>query len=156
MAKVGAPSGPGAEHGFLAQLLLPLHLGEQEFFPIVGTVDVAGPELRRQTVTLTVEQQQRVITGGLEVAVVRAILLLTVNRNLSAVHVQHDPPRGIDGFRLGDEFAVDAGQTAEVILLGQHLGVKGLQARGQCRATIPSLLRTDQPERRILPEPFGA
>ena len=39
--------------------------------------------------------------------------------------------------------------------LGQHLGLKRLQAGGQCRAAISSLLRTDQPERRILREPFG-
>ena len=72
-----------------------------------------------------------------------------------AVHIQHDPLLGIDGFRLGDQFAVDAGQATEVLLLGQHLGLKGLQAGGQRRATIPSLLRTDQPERRILREPLG-
>jgi hypothetical protein len=43
------------------------------------------------------------------VAVVGALLLLAVNRNLRAVHVQHDPLWGIEGFRLADEFAVDAG-----------------------------------------------
>ena len=71
------------------------------------------------------------------------------------VHVQHDPLRGIDSFRLADEFAVDAGQALEVLLLRQHLGLKSLQAGSQRCATIPSFLGTDQAERRILGESLG-
>jgi len=37
----------GAEHRLLAQLLLPLDLGQQQFFPASGAVDVAGPQLGR-------------------------------------------------------------------------------------------------------------
>ena len=59
--------------------MLPLDLGKQQFFPVVGTVDVAGSQFCRQTVALAAEQQQRVVTGGFEVAVVRAVLLLAVN-----------------------------------------------------------------------------
>ena len=88
-------------------------------------------------------------------AVVGALLLLAVNRDLGRVHIQHCPLLRVDGFGLGDEFAVDAGQTAEVLLLGQHLGLKGLQAGGQCRATIPNLLGTDQAKRGILRETLG-
>src|ERR1019366_1870195 len=43
----------------------------------------------------------------------------------------------------------------EVLLLGQHLGLKRLPTGGRRRSTIPSLLRTDQPKRRILREPLG-
>src|ERR1035441_3707509 len=118
----------GAKHDFLAQLLLPLDLGQEQFFPVVGTVDVAGPQFCRQAVALAVEQQQRVIAGGFEVAVVGAVLLLAVNRDLGRVHVQHDPLRGIHGFCLADEFPVNAGQPGEVLLLGQHLGFERLQA----------------------------
>jgi len=89
------------------------------------------------------------------VAVVGALLLLAIHRNLGRVHVQHDPLRGIEGFRLGDKLSVDAGQAAEVLLLGQHFGLERLQAGGQRRATIPNLLGPDQPERRILREPLG-
>jgi hypothetical protein len=39
-------------------------------------MDVAGAELGGETVTLAIEQQQRVITGGLEVSIVGALLLL--------------------------------------------------------------------------------
>jgi hypothetical protein len=92
----------------------------------------------------------RVIAGGLEVIVVRAILLLAVHRNLGRVHIQHDPLLCIDGLYLADEFAVDTGQATEVLPLGQHLRLKSLQAGSQRRATIPSFLATDQAERRIL------
>ncbi len=57
--------------------------------------------------------------GGPEVAVVGAVLLLAVDRDLGRVHIQHYPLWRIDGFDFADEFAVDAGQTAEVLLLGQ-------------------------------------
>jgi hypothetical protein len=60
-----------------------------------------------------------------------------------------------DGFGLGDELAIDSGQTAAVLVLGQHLGLERLEPGGQRRATIPSLLGTDQPERRILRESLG-
>jgi hypothetical protein len=32
----------GAKYYFLAQLLLPLDLRQQQFFPVLGTMDVAG------------------------------------------------------------------------------------------------------------------
>jgi len=71
-----------SEHHFLAEPLLPFDLRQQHLFPPVGAVHVAGPQLGCQTVTLAVEQQQRVIAGGLKVAVVGAVLLLAVDRNL--------------------------------------------------------------------------
>jgi hypothetical protein len=77
-----------------------------------------------------------VVAGGLEVAVVGALLLLAVDRNLRAVRVQHDPLRGIDSFHLADEFPVNAGQPGEVLLLGKYFGLERLQARGQGRAGI--------------------
>jgi hypothetical protein len=45
-----------------------LAVRQQQFFPIVGAVNIAGPQLRFQTIPLAVEQQQRTIAGGLEVA----------------------------------------------------------------------------------------
>ena len=62
--------------------------------------------------------REGVIAGGLEVTVMRAILLLTVHRNLGRVLIQHDPLLPIDGFYLADEFAVDIGQATEVLLPG--------------------------------------
>jgi len=63
--------------------------------------------------------------------------------------------RRIERFYLADECAVDARQPGEILLLGQHLGFERLQAGGQRHATIPDLLRANQPERRILRQPLG-
>jgi hypothetical protein len=45
---------------------LAFNLGQQQFLPAFGAVDIAWPELGGQAVALAVEQQQRMITGGLE------------------------------------------------------------------------------------------
>jgi hypothetical protein len=63
-------------------LLLPLDLRQKHGVPVLGTVDVPRPQLHRQTVALSIEQQQRVIAGRLEVAVVGALLLLAVDGDL--------------------------------------------------------------------------
>ncbi len=79
---------------------------------------VARPQLRRQTVALPVEQQKRVITGGLKVAVIGAVLLLPVHRDLGRIHVQHHALRRIECFRPGDQLPVNRGQPGadEIIL----------------------------------------
>ena len=64
----------------LAQRLLAFNLGQQQFFPAVSAVDVAGPQFGRDAVAFTVEQQQRMITSGLEVPVVGALLLLAIEK----------------------------------------------------------------------------
>jgi hypothetical protein len=55
--------GIGSKHHFLTQCLLALDLGQKHFVPVFGTVHVAGSQLRSQTVSFPVEQQQRVIAG---------------------------------------------------------------------------------------------
>lgn len=45
----------GAKHQFLAKLLLPLNLGQQKFFLALGAVNIAGPQLSRQTVAVPAE-----------------------------------------------------------------------------------------------------
>jgi hypothetical protein len=52
-----------------AQLPLPLDLRRQQIFPTLRAVDVAAPEFRAQAVRLAIDQQRRVVAGGLEVAV---------------------------------------------------------------------------------------
>jgi len=42
---------------------------------------------------------------------------------------------------LANEFAVEAGQATEVLLLGQHLGHKSLQTGSQRRSAIPRIGR---------------
>ena len=115
---------------------------------------VAGPQLGRQTIALLIEQQRRVKTGGLEVTVVGALLLLSVHRNLRRVHIQDRPVTRVHGFRLPDQSPVESCQSGKVLLLDQHLGFEALQARGQSRPSIPDLLRTDQPKGWVLGKPL--
>ena len=85
----------------------------------MGAVHVARPQLARQTITLAIEQRQWMITRGLEVPVVGALLLLAVHRKLRAVHVQHHPLGGIEGFGFGNQLAIDRRQTDTVLFLRQ-------------------------------------
>jgi len=63
----------GPEDYLLAQRLLAFNLGQQQFLPAVGAMDVAGPQFGGEAVALTIEQQQWMVTGGLEMAVVGAL-----------------------------------------------------------------------------------
>src|SRR5664280_3200162 len=91
--------GIGAKYHFLAEFLLALDLRQQQFCPVFRTMHVARSQLARQTVSFPVKQQQWVIAGRFKVAVVGAVLLLPVHRDLCAVHVQHHALRRIDRFR---------------------------------------------------------
>jgi len=72
-------SGVGPKDHCLASLLLTLDLRQQPFVPVLGSVDVARPSLGGQTVALPIEQQQRVIAGGLEVSLVGTVVLLALD-----------------------------------------------------------------------------
>ena len=85
--------GVAPEGHLFALRLLPLDLGQQQFLPVVGAVDIAGPQFGGQTVAFAAEQQQRMIAGGLEVAVVCTVFLAAINRDLCAVHIKHYPSR---------------------------------------------------------------
>ncbi len=75
---------------------------------------------RPQAVAQVIEQYQRMITRGLEVAVVGALLLLAVKRNLGRVHLQHHPPGWIDGLGAGEQLAVDPRQSGEAFRPGSE------------------------------------
>src|SRR5215467_4863045 len=66
--------------------------GKQDLVPPVRTVDVPGAKLRRKTVALGVEDEERVITDRLKVTVVGGLLLRPVDRALGAVDVEDHPP----------------------------------------------------------------
>jgi len=72
---------------------LPLDLRQQQFFPAVGTVDVAGTQLGGEAVAFAIEQQQGMVAGRFKVSVVSTLLLLAVNRDFGAVHIKHYPSR---------------------------------------------------------------
>jgi hypothetical protein len=54
---------------------VPVNDGEEDLIPPVRTVDVARPERGGQAVAVLVEDEERVIADGLEVAVVGGLLL---------------------------------------------------------------------------------
>ena len=116
---------------------------------------VAGTEFSSQTIALPIEKQQRVIASGLEMSVVGALLLVAVDRDLSAVDVQHHPLRRIHRFGLRDQLPVDRPQPGQVFWFGEQFRLERLQPRSQGRSTVPGLLRTDQPEGRILGKALG-
>ena len=72
-------------------------------------------------------------------AVVGAVLLLSVDRDLGAVHVQHHPLRGIDGFRLSDQSPVDCFQTSKVLVSREHFSFERLEPGREGCATLPDL-----------------
>src|ERR1035438_3446160 len=111
---------------------------------------VARPQLRRETVALAVEQQERVIAGRLKVTFVGILLLLPVDWNLRRIHVQHRALRRIDRFRPGNQLAVDHGQDREVLFLGQKVRLERLQPGRQRRSSLPNSFRTYEPEGGIL------
>jgi hypothetical protein len=78
---------------------------------------VARSQLCRQTVTFSVEQQQRVIAGRFKVPVVGTVLLFSIDRDFRAVHVQHYPLGGIHDLRLHQQLSIDSAQTFQVLVL---------------------------------------
>src|SRR5262249_23965035 len=72
----------GPEGHFLAQPLLALNLGQQQFLPALCAVYVARPQLGGEALALAVEQQERMITNRLEVSVVGTLLLLAMDSDL--------------------------------------------------------------------------
>ena len=95
------------------------------------------------------------VTGGLKVPVVGALLLFAVDRNLGRIHIQHLSVRRTQHLCLADQFPVQPCQPREVLLFSQQLRLEGLQPGWQGCPSIPILLGTDQPERRILGEMLG-
>jgi hypothetical protein len=73
-----------------------------------------GRSLAARQSPFAIEQQQRMIAGGFEVSVVGTLLVLTVNRDLCAVHIQHDAPRRIDSFDLATNSRLSAASPARL------------------------------------------
>src|SRR6266849_2693843 len=58
-------------------------------------------------------------------------------------------------FRSPDQCPVESCQSREVLLLGQHLSLEGLQPGGQSCPSLPDLFGADQPEGRVVGQPLG-
>ena len=72
----------------LALRAIPVNDGEEHFVPPIRTVDIARPELGREAIAARVEDEERVIADGLEVAVVGGLLLRPADRTLGAVDIE--------------------------------------------------------------------
>jgi hypothetical protein len=57
-----------------------------------------------------------------------------------AVHVQHDPLRCIDSFRLANKFPVNAGQPGEILILGRQVLSKLGKMEIRASLSFPSVL----------------
>ena len=66
--------------------------GEEHAVPPVRTVHVARAEFDREAVALRIEDEERMIANGLEVAIVGGLLLGPVDRALRAVDIESHPP----------------------------------------------------------------
>ena len=95
------------------------------------------------------EQKQGVVAHRLKVPVVGAALLLSMNRTLAGVHVEHDAAGAIQRLGLPQRLPVQRHQPDQILFLGQQLGLEPMQGRGQRRTSVPDPLRTDQSEGRV-------
>ncbi len=70
--------------------------------PAVGAVDLPRAQGAALDIPELVEQEQRVIAGAAEMAVVRAAFLFAVGWAFARIHVEHDGSRPTAGMRLVD------------------------------------------------------
>jgi hypothetical protein len=107
-------------------------------------VDIAGAQGTAFQVTELVEDEQRVIAGAAEVAVVGAALLIAVGRAHAGVHVQHDHLDWAAGMHGIDPAPGQVGERVQVRVLGQQLGLEAahLTCRGGLFCCSPA---TDHP-----------
>ena len=81
--------GVGPERDALSLSLLAVDLWHEQFLPVVRAGDVARSQLRRQAVSVIVEQKQRVVADRLEMSVVGAAFLLSAHWTLARIHVEY-------------------------------------------------------------------
>src|SRR5258708_17892617 len=119
------------ESNFLALRPLTLDLRQQQFIPVFVAVHVAWTQLRRQAVPVTIEQKQRVVADRFEVPVVGAALLLTMNRTLAGIHVEHDALGAIKRLGLPQRLPVQRHQPEQILFSVQQLDLEPMQGRTQ-------------------------
>ena len=98
----------GSDDDVLPSGLVPLNDMEEDLVPPVSTVDVPRPELGGEAVPVLVEDEQRMIADGLEVAVVGRLLLRAVNRTLGAVDIEGHAPGGWQGGIVRHQVSIEA------------------------------------------------
>ncbi len=116
-------------------------------------MDVAGPEFGREAVTLRVEDKERVIADGLEVAIVRGLLLGAVHRTLGAVDIEGHAA-GPGRFAL-HQLRIEAREPLVVPLLSKDFRLEPVQGGGEGDTRLPPLARGQHPKRRVLGQSLG-
>ena len=75
------------------------------------------------------------VAGGLELAVVGALLLLAVDRNFRTVQVQHDPLRRFVRLGPANQVPINRLQASPGPLLHPQFGFETMQRRTQRRSS---------------------
>src|SRR5262249_28979599 len=127
---------------------------EQYFVPPFRTVDIPRTQLRCKAVAFRVEDKERVIADGLEVSVVRGLLLRSVNGALRTVDVKDHAPRARAYRRMLDQIRVQASQSLVVPLLREDVGLEPVERGGERDARVSSLPRCQHPKRGVLGQSF--
>lgn len=130
-------------------------MGRRTFFPSLRAVDIPWAELRREAVALGVEDKERVIADGLEVPVVRGLLLRAVHRAFGAVDVECHPTARRSRCRVLNQLGVQASRSLVVSLLRQDIRLEPMQRGRERDARIPPLPRRQHPKGGVLCQPLG-
>jgi len=125
---------------------IPINDGQQDLVPALRTVDIARPEFRREAVALRVEDEKRVVAHGLEVTVVRGLLLRSVDGALGAVDVEDQPARGRARRGMLNELLVQASEPSVVSLLSEDLRLELMRNGRERDARVSALSRRQHPE----------
>jgi hypothetical protein len=128
--------------------------GEEHLVPPVRTVHVARPERGGEAGAVQIEDEQRMIADGLEVAVVGRLLLRAVNWTSRTVDVDGHAPGGWPG-GLVHQVRVEPREALIVPLLREDFRFEPVERRGKRDAALPPLTRAQHPKRGILGQPLG-
>ena len=104
---------------------------------------------------IRVEDEERVIADGLEVAVVGGLLLPTVDGTLRAVDIEDHAPGRRSRRRALNQFRIQVGESLIVPLLREDVCFEPMQRRREGDARLSALARGHHPKRRVLGQPLG-
>jgi hypothetical protein len=102
-------------------------------------VNGAGPERGGQAVAALGEDEERIRTDGLDVAVGGRRLVRAVDRALGAVEIQDQPPRERAGRLMLHEVRIEASESPVVRLLREDVRVDPVQRGCERDARLPPL-----------------
>ena len=123
--------------------------------PVLGAMDVAGPEPAALQIAELVEHEQRVVTGAAEVTVPDRAFLLAVGRALGTVHVEDDAVGRLAFVHAVDPSARQIRQGLQVGVGRQPLGLEAAHLAARSGRTIETLTADDRPHGWVAGEPLG-